>query len=43
MNLTASTRFSQIEMASLFFTNHRPALIADLNASHQRFIVTDLV
>ena len=43
MNLEPSTRFNQIEMTALFFVHHRDDLLTELNASHQRFIVADLL
>jgi hypothetical protein len=43
LNLKPSTRFPQVEMTCLFFTKHREEVLAELNASHQRFIVSDLV
>jgi hypothetical protein len=43
LNLKPSTRFPQVEMTCLFFTAHRQEVLAELNASHQRFIVSDLV
>jgi hypothetical protein len=43
LNLRPSTRFPQIEMTALFFVRHRNDLVADLNASRQRYIVSDLV
>ena len=43
LNLKPSTRFNQVEMMTLFFTNHRDVVLAELSASPQRFIVSDLV
>ena len=43
LNLKPSTRFPQVEMTCLFFTKHRQEVLNELNASHQRFIVSDLV
>jgi hypothetical protein len=43
LNLKPSTRFPQVEMTCLFFTKHTQEVLAELNASHQRFIVSDLV
>ena len=43
LNLTPTTRFPQIEMTGLFFTTHRQVILAELNASRQRFVVSDLV
>jgi len=43
LNLKPSTRFPQVEMTCLFFTKHTQEVLAELNASRQRFIVSDLV
>jgi hypothetical protein len=43
LNLAPTTRFPQIEMTGLFFTNHRQVILEELNASQQRFVVSDLV
>jgi hypothetical protein len=43
LNLRPSTRFPQVEMTALFFIRHRDDLVDDLNASRQRYVVTDLV
>ncbi len=43
LNLKPSTRFPQVEMTCLFFTKHQEEVLAELNASHQRFIVSDIV
>jgi hypothetical protein len=43
LNLKPSTRFPQVEMTCLFFTKHTQEVLAELNASRQRFIVSDIV
>jgi hypothetical protein len=43
LNLKPSTRFSQVEATCLYFTTHRNQVLAELNASHQQFVVSDLV
>ena len=43
LGIKPSTRFPQMEMTALFFIHHRDELIADLNASRQRYIVSDLL
>jgi hypothetical protein len=43
MNLKPSSRFNQIEMTCFFFTKHREVVLAELNAGHARFVVSDLV
>ncbi len=43
LDLRPSTRFPQVEMTTLFFTKHRDEVLAEVNASHQRFVVSDLV
>ena len=42
LDVKPSTRFPQVEMATLFFVHHRDEILAELNASRQRFIVSDL-
>jgi len=43
LGVRPSTRFPQVEMTTLFFVHHREAVLAELNASRQRFVVSDLV
>jgi len=43
LNVRPSTRFPQVEMTTLFFIHHRDEVLAEVNASRQRFIVSDLV
>jgi hypothetical protein len=43
LDLKPSTRFPQVEMTCLFFTKHRQEVLDEVNASRQRFIVSDLV
>ena len=42
LGVRPSTRYPQVEMTALFFVHHRDEVLAELNASHQRFIVSDL-
>jgi hypothetical protein len=42
LDVKPSTRFPQVEMTTLFFVHHRDDVLAELNASRQRFIVSDL-
>ena len=43
LNIRPSTRYPQVEMTALFFIHHRDELVAELNASRQRYVVSDLV
>ena len=42
LDVKPSTRFPQVEMTTLFFVHHRDEVLSELNASRQRFIVSDL-
>ncbi len=43
LNVRPSTRFPQVEMTALFFVHHRDEVLAELNTSRQRYVVSDLV